>query len=123
MSDIVGGKAISLVQRGGIEEVKHVRVFRVPERGYTIVFGVKPTDAFPRYQCTCAAGLAGRRCYHGEAAALLMAKERAKQQAIDKVRHDPTAKGPKWVGADGKHYPSSSVAAESFLKQAEAQDG
>jgi hypothetical protein len=72
MSDIVGGKAIRLVSRGGIEEVEFARTFRVPERGYTVTIGTRPGGS-PSYECTCPAS---GRCYHGEAALLLIDKLR-----------------------------------------------
>lgn len=78
MSDIVGGKAIALVQAGGIEEVKHARTFKVKGGQYHVTFGLKPTGSVPRYSCDCPAT---GRCYHGEAASLVMAKERAERQA------------------------------------------
>jgi hypothetical protein len=76
MSDIVGGKAIALAQSGGVAEVTHARTFKT--RGsagavYTVTFGTRPLGAVPRYECTCPAH---GRCYHGEAAQLVMAKER-----------------------------------------------
>lgn len=75
MSDIVGAKAISLVQRGGVVERPGRRVFEAEgSNGAThiVVLGVGRRGA----SCTCAAGQAGRRCYHVAAARLLVAKER-----------------------------------------------
>lgn len=72
MSDIVGAKAISLVQRGGITENTYARVFEAQgSKGdtYTVVLGAGA-------HCNCPAGREGRRCYHVAAARLLVAKER-----------------------------------------------
>lgn len=76
MSDIVGAKAIALVQRGGIVEAKSARTFIAEGSAgarYEVTFGTRDIRAVPRYSCTCPAS---GRCYHGDAAALLMAKER-----------------------------------------------
>jgi uncharacterized Zn finger protein len=72
MSDIVGGKAISLVQRGGIVEDEYARVFYAQGSGgsrYTVVVTSRSAT------CTCEAGRNGRRCYHAAAAHLFMAKQ------------------------------------------------
>jgi hypothetical protein len=71
MSDVMGAKAISLVQRGGITEAQG-RIFRAQGQGdtYTVTFtGAKAL-------CTCEAGKHDRPCYHVRAARLFMAEER-----------------------------------------------
>lgn len=73
MADIVGGKAISLVHRGGIREVDHSRVFHAEgSQGdtYTVVFVNGGAT------CSCEAGFRGNRCYHVVAARLVMNRER-----------------------------------------------
>lgn len=79
MAGIVSAKAFSLIQRDGIVERDHARVFRAVGSGgqpYVVVIGAHPLGEGPRATCSCPAGVAGRRCYHVAAAGLLMARER-----------------------------------------------
>jgi len=80
MSDVLGAKAISLLENDGITELPaHLngdsdRVFRARgSRGdvYTVVVGAG------RDFCSCHAGRRGARCYHARAARLFMARERS----------------------------------------------
>lgn len=78
MSDQVGAKAISLVTNDRITEDRTARVFHATgSRGemYTVVISSHSPV------CTCAAGRNGRRCYHVEAARLLMARERSAKRS------------------------------------------
>lgn len=73
MSDIVGGKGISLHQRGGVRELTHVRVFECDGSNgatYLVVLGARGA------RCNCEAGRNGRRCYHAVAARLRAAADR-----------------------------------------------
>ncbi|MCA1571177.1 MAG: SWIM zinc finger domain-containing protein [Chloroflexi bacterium] len=67
VSDIQGGKAISLVNRGGITQDKTARVYRAEGSGgnlYTVVLGRDGAE------CSCPAGQHGTPCYHVRAARL-----------------------------------------------------
>jgi uncharacterized Zn finger protein len=79
VSDIVGAKAIALIQRGGVEERSGARVFNARGSGgqtYVVVIGAHRLGEGPRDLCTCPAGMAGRRCYHVAGARLLALRER-----------------------------------------------
>lgn len=82
MASIMGAKAISLVQRGGVEERPHARVFRVesstPGTKHTVVVSGGEPLADPT--CTCIAGEMGKACYHVAAVRLVMARERRERE-------------------------------------------
>lgn len=69
MSGIVGARAISLVERGGIEEWVHPRVFFTRglsgDKEYMVVVTAGRTI------CNCPAGNRGVDCYHALAAKML----------------------------------------------------
>lgn len=73
MSDIQGAKAISLVARGGVREIEHVRVFDVDGSSGT---PYRVTVTADGATCTCEAGRHGRQCYHVRAVRLVMLKQR-----------------------------------------------
>lgn len=80
MADIQGGKAISLVQRGGIVEAPNARTFVAQasdgDHEYEVTLGLPRTEERPDgSSCTCQAGQHRRLCYHVRAAHLLARRE------------------------------------------------